>query len=40
MRIYKDLEGKAVERLGWEGRMAAELAIQAHLKAHDRGSAV
>jgi inorganic pyrophosphatase len=32
-RIYKELEGKPVETLGWEGRTAAEQAIQACLKA-------
>jgi inorganic pyrophosphatase len=32
-RIYKELEGKPVETLGWEGRIAAEQARQAHLKA-------
>ena len=31
-RIYKELEGKPVETLGWEGRIAAEQAIQARLK--------
>jgi inorganic pyrophosphatase len=31
-RIYKDLEGKPVETLGWEGRIAAEQAIRASLK--------
>ena len=32
-RIYKELEGKPGEALGWEGRITAEQAIQTRLAA-------
>jgi inorganic pyrophosphatase len=33
-RIYKDLEGKTVETLGWKGRKEAEQYVREAIKAH------